>query len=182
MFTNLPGHFYSCTQQILGATGKARLWNRNPGSWPPIGGAVETTWVVRRLRPGRLQCGSGEVAPRSSPELSEWEPHAIRIFLIFFFLKTPACDEEIYLLLAKIWQRKFQCQMIEPFAIQELTVLRFVLQPLRCRPLGATLPPPHPPPCYPPPGLCPAHLLARVWEEPKLLTCDLGRLYFSGQE
>lgn len=34
--------------------------------------------------------------------------------------------------------------MIEPFAIEELPVLRFVLQPLRCSPLGAT-PPPEPP-------------------------------------
>lgn len=32
------------------------------------------------------------------------------------------------------------------------------------------------------PGLCPVHLLPRVWEGPKQLTCDRGSLYFWGQE
>lgn len=32
------------------------------------------------------------------------------------------------------------------------------------------------------PRLCSVHLLVRVWEGPKLLTCDRGCLYFWGQE
>lgn len=172
IFTNFPGHFYSFTQQVFGATWKAHLWNRNPGSGPPTGRGIETTWFARRLRPSSLQWGSGEVA--QGPDQNFLSENLT--IPEFFFLKNPSpwwgnlltssqdLTEEIPA--SNDWAI---CHLGTHYA--EICPPASEVQSLGGRSLPA-----------PTPGLCPAHLLARVWEAPKLLTCDRGRLYFSGQE
>lgn len=75
-------------------------------------------------------------------------------------------------------RKKFQHQTIEPFAIKELTVVRFVIQPLRCSPLGAA--PRH---THTPSTACAQHTCWRGCAKClSPVTRDLGRLYSSGQE
>lgn len=125
---------------------------RNLSTWLPVGGEIEIVGCQATVMtpPVRLRGSPPRVQTRTF-----WK--RISLYQNPFFLKTPAYDEEICLLLAKIWQ------------ILASNDWAFCHLGTHC---GKICPPASvvqslgggPPDPLTAPGLCPAHLLARVWE------------------